>query len=395
MSADPGHDLGRFHLAYWGFFAYLGATGPFLTVFFKEDLHLGPEDSGALMALLTSTTIVGGLLAARMADAWRARHLLRRVMSLAAALLCLAWFVVGPDDFALAAVVIALQGLCIGPQIPFLDAATVDALGRDDRRYGSIRIWGTISWGCTAIIVGAARQWLSVARLIPMIMVAALALFHYSSWRIPDAQAASATTRPRLDLRAARRSAPLMALLAACFLHGVTFGNYEYFSALTFEELGATKLEVSMILVVGIVCEALVFAFSSKLLARFGPRRLCLAATLVTGVRWLLMPIVSTIPELVALQTTHAFTFALWYAPALHLTSRLVEPEVRTSGQSLLFLSLAAGSATGAFVGGNMRGEFGMTPAFLGAAVINGLAALVLLAAWRTFDDATPVGARR
>ena len=179
--------------------------------------------------------------------------------------------------------------------------------------------------------------------------------FHLTTWRISDTQAEARHDRPRLDLRAASHSPALVALLGASALHGVAFSNYEYFSAQTFESFGVTPLQVSGILLVGIAFESVVFWIAPRLLTRWSALTLAITALIATAGRWAVMPQIDTPVGFALLQPTHAFTFALWYSAALHLVSRLVDVEVRTTGQTLLFMSLSCGMAVGVASGGALR----------------------------------------
>jgi len=379
-------------LAYVGFFAYLGSAGPWLTTYLA-DRGFGHGVAGTLMATLTASAITGSLLAARVADARRNRRQLQRFLSLGATAATLCWLWVSEPWMGYGVVI--LQGLCIGPQIPMLDATTIDGLGKERRRYGRIRVWGSLSWGVATLVIGASRQYEAGAEwIIPVSMSGWLLIYHLSTWTMADTQAPAEHQRPQLDLKAAFRCAPLMLLLFTSALHGVAFSNYEYFSARTFEEFGVSPFGISGILMVGILCESVVFWTAPLLLARWNPLHLAIVALLATGVRWWVMPQIGSVAGFALLQPTHAFSFALWYSAALHLISRFVHEEVRTSGQTLLFISLSGGMAVGVAVGGTLREQLGTTATFQGAAVVELLAAAVLILSAGLFSRRETVGAR-
>lgn len=380
-----------FAVAYWGFFAYLGSTGPWLTRY-QESLGFTQSTSGWLMGLFTTSAFIGGWTSARLADSRRARRHLQRTLSIIGATACGGWLLV--RDPASAAIVVIVQGACVGPQIPMLDAATVDGLAGERRRYGRVRVWGSISWGVATLIIGAVREWdASAVWIIPVSMSGWLLMFHVITWRLPDTQAEARHDRPRLDLRAAARSPALVALLGASALHGMAFSNYEYFSAQTFESFGVSPLDVSLILLVGIVFESVVFWVAPRLLTRWSALTLAVTALVATAARWIIMPAIETRAGFALLQPTHAFTFALWYSAALHLVARLVDVEVRTTGQTLLFTSLSCGMAVGVASGGALRSATDLSTTFHVAAAVELCAATILLLTSGRFKDAQPVGA--
>ncbi|MAB89078.1 MAG: hypothetical protein CMJ90_06435, partial [Planctomycetes bacterium] len=57
-------NLAPFALAYFGFFAYLGSAGPWLTTY-QRQLGFDQTTAGNLMAVFTLSAIIGGWIAAR------------------------------------------------------------------------------------------------------------------------------------------------------------------------------------------------------------------------------------------------------------------------------------------------------------------------------------------
>ena len=385
-------NLAPFALAYFGFFAYLGSAGPWLTTY-QRQLGFDQTTAGNLMAVFTPQAFVGGRSAARRADALRGRRKLQRNLSIVAAVASLFWLFVDQPWMALCVVIV--QGACIGPQIPMLDGATIDALGPERRRYGRVRVWGSIAWGVATLVIGMVRELDPTAMaIIPLSMAGWLLAFHACTWRLPDTQSPVRSSKPRLDLAAAFRSPPFVALMLASLLHGIAFSNYEHFSARTFEDLGVSPLGVSAILLVGIFFESLVFWVAPRLLNRWSAITLATVALLTTAARWWVTPHISSFSGFALLQPTHAFTFALWYIAAMHLVSRLVTDEVRTTGQTLQFTAFAIGMAVGVAAGGAIRDAQGITTAFHHAALVDLLAVAVLLATARRFASITPIGSR-
>jgi PPP family 3-phenylpropionic acid transporter len=370
--------LRRTYLVY---FAFLGTMGPYLSLYFQEGLGFGEATSGRVMATVMLSALVGGFLTARVADSLRVRRRLQRGLSLCAMGACLTWLVV--DTPASATVTAIAMGLCIGPQIPMLDAVTVDGLGANHRMYGRIRIFGTLGWGGGAVVVGVMLDVTSAAIVIPLAMGGWLILFHLCTWTVPDTQPRR-TASEAIDIPPLRLfSIPLVILLLVTYLHAAAFGNYEAFSAKTFQSMGMVPLQVSAILLVGITAEAWVFYATPTLLLRHTAKNMALVAFVVSGVRWAVMPSVSTFSIFMLLQLTHACTFGLWYAAAIHLVGILVPAGLRTTGQIALSMAGGAGMATGAALGGFIRETHGMPEAFYAGAAAEGVAAVLLVSVGR------------
>jgi PPP family 3-phenylpropionic acid transporter len=124
------------------------------------------------------------------------------------------------------------------------------------------------------------------------------------------------------------------------------------------------------------------FVFMHRLLPRFGPRRLLIAALAVATLRWLLIGhFAADLPILLFAQTLHAFTFGVFHAASIHLVHQFFPGALQGRGQALYSsLSFGAGNAVGSLAAGYLWEGLGPTMMFDLAAI---LAALGGVVAWR------------
>jgi MFS family permease len=224
------------------------------------------------------------------------------------------------------------------------------------------------------------------------VLASCLFLYFCSLLLLKDNQWKSARARPRLPLREVLGHPALRALLLAAFLHSVAFGNYEEYSALHFQFLGATEFETSIILIIGITTEVFVFLLAPRFLNDRNAILFGLAAILIAGVRWLVMPELQSVEALMALQLTHGATFGLWYAASTQILGCAVPKEVRTSGQAFVTMSVSAGMGTGAILGGTLQESLGPGAAFRIVSGISCVAAIILIRSYREFRSLRPLG---
>lgn len=387
MEASQPMGLNRFRLAYFAYFLYLGTAGPYLSRYL-EDHGIDRDLIGGLAAARIWVATLAAFAIARLADRGRTRLRAQRWCAAAgvAAVSGFAWTGSVPWLFAVA----VSTGACLGPQIPLLDSGTLDALGGLRSRFGSVRYLGTVGWGAAALASPLAAASLGFERALVAVMAAFLLGYWFATLLLPDTQAAVHARRPRLRFRKALSHPALRALLIAGFLHSVAFGNYEEFSALHFRHAGASEFETSIILLIGIATEVVVFLLAPRYITDRNAVNFALCAVGIAGLRWLAMPGIEGAPALMGLQAAHGVTFGLWYAAATQIAGSAVPREVRTTGQALVAMSITAGMGAGAMLGGALQKSFGSPAAFATAASLSAIAFLVLAAAWSRFRNLEP-----
>lgn len=381
----------RLRFAYFAYFAYLGAWGPYWTWYLKRGLGLDDGMAGTLWFVLVGSLIAGGLWAGRLADRLRCRRGILLVASALGAVVSAGWWWVRTPAQTIA--LAALQGLTAHVLMALLDATAADALGPERRRFGAIRLYGTAGWGAGAWLVGTARD--AHAGAVVAGMVAALALFHVAAWILPNTQAAvpAAAARPRMDLGAAARSPAFLLLLGTTFLNRFAYAPYDAFMTPYLESVGFSADQTSLLYVIGIASEVIVFWAAPSLIRRFPDAALVAVALAVTSVRWWVTPDISSPAALMALQSCHGLSFGLWYAAAFHTVGRIVRPEVSTTGQALFGIAGSSGVGAGALIAGQTLERTGMTTVFEAASLVVGAAALAMILGARILGNPPAIGA--
>jgi PPP family 3-phenylpropionic acid transporter len=381
-------DLGRFRLAYFTYFLYLGTAGPYLSKYLEEhDIPRGVI--GGLAATRIWVATFAAYFICRFADSRGIRLKTQRGL-VAAAILVMGGWTLTDSTPALFLVAVAV-GLMLGPQIPMLDSSTLDALDGNRNRFGSVRYVGTVGWGIAAFVAPFLFGSMAHDRALVWVLVLCLISYLFITLQLRDNQWRSQHVRPRLPVREVLRHSALRSLLLAGFLHSVAFGNYEEFSALHFQAAGASELETSIILIIGIATEVLVFLLVPRFLSDRNAITMGLIAITVAGTRWMVMPEIKSVGALMLLQISHGITFGLWYTAATQIVGAAVPREVRTSGQALVAISITAGMGTGALFGGILQGSVGTANAFRIAASVSALSACVLLWSFKRLRNLKPL----
>ena len=375
--------LASHRAAFAAYMIFIGAFATQWALYAKEALGFSTGTTGILNAIFLGSIISASLVIGRVADAFQCRLLLQRLLSaLGVVVLCFWPFV---ETVWQMAVLLVIQGWACHVQVAMLDASSVDLLRGDRARYGSVRAFGTIGYAAGVFLVSRLRH--GDPRLFLGVAIGALAVFHLVTWWLPRTQVTAMEVRPRLALKTVFKNRPLVILLTTTIAYSAAFAHYEVFGTLHFTELGISESSIGNIYVAGSMAEVLVLFAAAPILKRYRVRHLMAFSMLICAGRWAAMPFVSSALPLLFLQLSHAVCFGLWYAAAVHALGRLVDAEVRTSGQALFSVCFSCGFGLGGFLAGQSRESLGPDATFAMSAALALLAGCVVIGMRHVFDD--------
>ncbi|MGD9409418.1 MAG: MFS transporter [Thiohalocapsa sp.] len=360
---------------YFFHFGALGALVPYWGPYLLER-GFAPAAIGVLMAILMGTKIVAPNVWGVLADRAGERMPVVRVGALLAMLTMVPVF--WADGFWTMALVMAAFSFFWNAPLPLVEAVTFNHLGARVSRYASVRVWGSIGFIVTVLLLGWWQDWAG-SSVVP----AAVLVLFIGVWLtclvIPDRGHAEAL-QAHLSLRALLARREILAFLAACALMQASHGAYYAFYSIHLESHGYGDTAIGALWALGVGIEVLVFINMHRLLTRFGARRLLLASLLLAVVRWLL---IGAFVELVAVQliaqSLHAATFGAFHAAAIHLAHHYFPGSTQGRGQALYnSVSFGVGGAVGSLIAGSLWSGAGATVTF---AVASGLAGLGFIAA--------------
>src|SRR6185295_900507 len=145
----------RLPLAYVVYFSAVGASFPYLPVFYR-DLGLDFDAIGLIAALQAATQLIASPIWGGLAD--RFPHS-RATLPAAALFACIGAIILLFGTGIMGAVLGAIVGGAIlygglAGIGPVLDARSLELLGTDRHRYGQVRAWGSAAFVVSASIVG-------------------------------------------------------------------------------------------------------------------------------------------------------------------------------------------------------------------------------------------------
>lgn len=363
------------------YFCYLAAVGvsvPFFPPYLRS-LGFSGRHIGWVAAAAPLMHMFGPLLWGWLSDRTRRPDLMLRLALAGAAFAYLPLAVASSLGAVLAIQLchqsfnVALPGLS-----DTLSLVRVRAAGDD---YGRIRFWGSLGFVVSCLLAGQVFAWRGRPgdRLLPMMVSGLLLLAFAVSWRLGGR---GGKERPKWDdARLLLRDRRLQFILVMGGIHWASTVPYHAFLGVHVQDRGMDARVISYAFAVSVLCEMLSFFYFRHIKARAQLSTLLVVVSSVTAVRWVLTAWVQDPVWLVAAQTLHGVTFGLYWACALTWLSACVPENLRATGQTL-FTGTTFGLAAllGALATGRIYDAAGSAaPAFLGAAALNLVSALVFL----------------
>ena len=389
----------RLSAFYGALFLILGIHLPFLPVWL-DARGLSAEQIAIVTAAPLVLRVFVTPAAAVLADRTGRHRSLINALALAALLLALLLSQMqGFWGLLLLAVPFAIALSTIMPLTETIAVAGVRAYGLD---YGRMRLWGSLSFVASGFLCGWLIDRTSAEAVIWCLLAGVVATVAFA-WALPErAHAAPAagvgavspqpSASPRGGIRAGLRdvgrlvTTPVFAgfLLAAGSVQGA-HGMFYAFGALAWQAQGISTVWIGGLWALAIAGEVLLFAYSGRVVKRWGPVTLLLAAAVASVVRWGLMALSPPLAMLAPLQMLHALTYGASHLAAMHFISRAV-PEGTQGTAQALYATMAMGVIIGGatLTSGRLYAQIGTEAYFAMAALAAvGLgAALFVRARW-------------
>ncbi|WCD78351.1 MFS transporter [Pseudomonas sp. TUM22785] len=371
-SALPYWRLSGFYLFY---FALLGATAPFLGLYFA---HLGfsPARIGELVAIPMLMRCVAPNLWGWLGD--RSGRRLAIVRFGALCTLCTFALIFIDKSYAWLAMIMALHAFFWHAVLPQFEVITLAHLKEQAARYSQIRLWGSIGFILTVVGLGKAFEVFSLD-VYPLALVVIMAGIVASSWWVPNATPlARDNGLEQGGFIAQLRQPGVLAFYLCVGLMQLSHGPYYTFQTIYLEALGYPRGFIGQLWALGVVAEVLMFLVMARILARFSVRQVLAASFLLAALRWLLLGhFADNLAVLLFAQVLHAATFGSFHAAAIHFVQRQFGPQQQGQGQALYAALAGTGGALGALYSGYSWTSLGASWTF----AIASLAALAALAA--------------
>jgi len=350
------------------YFIYFGVLGIFLPYFNLYCYHLGFTglQIGILSSLRSLAMVLFPLIWGSLADRFQIRkpiYILCTFLSTSVWLLYL-YFV----DFWPMLLITAVYGIFYAPIISFLEAVTMDVLGKEKKSYGRIRVWGSISFIGMVLMLGKIIDLYSVDIILILILAGSLILALISVG-IPAVKA----KKPDLLQPGAGSllERPVIIFLFCAFLMLVSHGAYYGFFSIHLDKLGYGSTFIGIAWALASTAEILVMVKSDKIFNRFSLENVLFFSFLVAAARWMILFLAGSTVVILLSQILHAVTYGTFHMASVLYIDKLAPGQSKTMGQAVNnALTYGLGLMLGFFINGYVYEITGSHTLFLMSALI-------------------------
>ncbi|MBU3566797.1 MFS transporter [Polynucleobacter alcilacus] len=316
------------------YFAYVGLVSPYASLFFL-DRGFSVIEIAVLMSMLQVTRIVGPFSWGWLSDYLSNRvGIIRFCACLAALVFAFIFFLQSYIGFFIWMFVLHTV---LSSLMPLGESATVHALFKDnsfDKRYGRLRLWGSIGFIVMVLVAGELFQRKSI-ELYPIVGMIVLLLLAVISFCLRE---------PKMERRKMVKGEMLVVLvnpdvrwflLSGFFMIFAHAALYVFYS-LYLADLGYGKFQIGLFWALGVFAEVIFFYFQSKVLSRVDAEVVLQGAFGIGVVRFILIAFLPITPVLIFAQILHAGTFAAHHSAATKLLQRWFTGPLQARGQAVM-----------------------------------------------------------
>ncbi|MEW6260092.1 MAG: MFS transporter [Thermodesulfobacteriota bacterium] len=316
-------------IQYFLYFAVMGLTLPYFNLYLSH-IRLDGIEIGILSGIRSGLMMVAPLTWSLIADRLKARRRIYILLNLGATLIWTGYFLT--TQFPWLLVIGLLHGFLFTPIIAFLEAFSLDTLGRDKNQYGRNRLWGSVAF--ILVVVGCGRLFdrIGVASILVLVLAGCGLQFAFSFF-IPRDTVPKPSSN--LGLPEGLRSREAIVFLLSVFLMIASHGGYYGFISIHLEELGFDKTFTGVCWAVASICEIGVMANSRRIFSRFRLKTVLVFSLGVAAIRWIALSVFTTAVPILISQGLHAITYAAFHMAGILTIDRFASDRFKTFAQAL------------------------------------------------------------
>ena len=358
------------------YFAHIGFFNPYLPLWLKQ-LGLSLWLIGLLTSIQAVTRVFAPYVWGSISDRRGGRVPLLRWCA-AMALLCSLGLVLQPSPWWLGAVLLGMF-LHTSAMMPMSEAAMAHLVSQtgtlDVRRYGRVRLWGSVGFLVTVFLSGSWFESQGLASF-PYWAIGTLAMVNLSCWFLPQDREVSAPSSGDPHFWQVFRQKKSRWFFITLFFHVLSHISVYTFFSLYLDELGYGKDMIGALWAVSVLVEILGFYTQSRWLHLLRlPTWLCVCS----GVMFVRMGLTAwfapTLWVLLVAQCMHVFTFSVQHTVSIAWLSQQFPGRLRGRGQALYaVIGYGLTGVTGAMAGAAISTHWGLQHVFLVAMPVSALA---------------------
>ncbi|MCP4107208.1 MAG: MFS transporter [Desulfobacteraceae bacterium] len=338
------------------YFLYFGVMGIFLPYFNLYCYHIGFSgyQIGLLSALRSVVMVLFSLIWGILAD----RFLVRRPIYILCNFVSMAiWSLfLYTVDYYMMIVVTICYTIFYAPLISFLEAFTMDVLGKEKKSYGRVRVWGSLSFITVVTLLGKIIGIYSIKIIIALILAGSL-IQAVVALNIPSIANTPFSIRGETNSFITGTKAfcrkQVVIFLVCAFLMLVSHGAYYGFFSIHLENMGYGSTFIGFAWALASSSEIMVMINSDRIFRRFSIENVLFFSFMIAGLRWLTLFFAHSPAVILISQLLHAVTYGTFHIASILYIDLLAPGEAKTMGQVVNnAVTYGLGMMTGFFING-------------------------------------------
>ena len=314
------------------YFIYFAVLGIFLPYFNLYCHHLGFSgiQIGALSSLRSILLVIFAILWSSIADRYQIRKTIFIVCSCSGTIVWSFYFF--HDTFLMIMIITGIYSVFNAPIISFLEAMTIEVLGKEKSSYGIIRAWGSIAFIVMVLFMGYLIDAFSIRIILMAVFIGSIFQTGFSL-RVPHVHRAR-TDAFRLNPKQFFKKRVVVFLLCA-FLMLMSHGTYYGFFSIHLENLGYESAFIGMAWALASIAEIVVMIRSRWIFSRLSYENVLILSFVVATIRWFFSGVAMSPYWILLLQITHCVTYGLFHMASILYMDSLSPDDTKTFGQAV------------------------------------------------------------
>jgi PPP family 3-phenylpropionic acid transporter len=369
-------------------YASIGILFPFIGLYYHQIGLTGMQIGflGAISPLVGLViTPVWGLINDRLSKA----HLLLALASAGAAISVFALSLT--SLYPIIILIVFFQSFFVMPVSTLIDSASLRLLGGRRELYGRQRLWGSIGFIITSVLLGQVLEQTGLKFILYGYAVL-MGAFCLTSLSLPRQQAS--VNRPQISGIWALVRQPVWAwFTASTVLLNMAYSGMLTFLSLYLQKMGGSPGLIGNVYAVGAISEIPIMFLGAWIIARYPTRRLVAFAYFAHAVRFALYILMPSPVWALPIALLNSLTYGLLMISAVAYIDQLAPPEWKSVALGLYYSAFSLGGMLGGPINGWIFDAAGGKALFTVSTLLTIIAIVLLYISGRKLQPISPISA--
>lgn len=264
--------------------------------------------------------------------------------------------------------------------IPISESIAIESVVHMGKSYAPVRMAGTIGYSITAIGIGYLMKLNTNTVFLSTIIIGGLNMLMV--WRMPNVEGHPHIGK-KVSIKVILEDKLLLLYNGFSIIAQLLLSFYMTFLPIFFLDLGGSQNQLGIVYFIAAMSEIPFLLGADRLLKKFGNQKLLILSMFVIGFRIFLLIFVKTPSWIYLISALNGLTFIVFSYTLAVYVNNTVKKELKTTGQTVLALSMGIGRILGAILGGFLIDGIGTHPTMILSFVLCIVAIVLFILGYR------------